>query len=142
MFNYKSLDSLRFTFVKHINLEIMGHINLSIQQDQLTKWYILSSAEYLEEAWLAEVNENESTKIVKQFKCKKFKSCFRELRDFVAQLGEVKKISGSDIREQDMRQLEHLLFSKSDRVLPINEPEKERKVHFWNWLKNDHYMNL
>lgn len=120
----------------------MGHIHFSIQLNQETKWYIFSHAEYLQEAWLAEVNENDSTKIVKQFKCKKLQNCFRELKEFVGRLGVVKKITANEIQDYDLSQLEYLLLTPTDdRVLPVNEP-KHRNRHFWNWLQNDSYITL
>jgi hypothetical protein len=126
---------------KHLNIKTMGHINLQIRQNMMIKGYILSSAEYLEEAWLAEVHENGNTRIVRQFKCKEFRNCFEELKQFVNRLGEVKKLSCNGIKEQDVTQLENILLPKSDVILPVNEPAG-RGNQFWNWLQHDRYLML
>lgn len=121
----------------------MGHINLQIRQNRAIKGYVLSNAEYLEEAWLAEVHDNGNTRIIRQFKCKEFRSCFEELRDFVKRLGEVKKLSFSGIKEQDVQHLQTLLLPKSDGILPVNESKNINTPDcYWNWLQHDMYMTL
>lgn len=122
----------------------MGHINFQIRQNMTIKGYILSSAEYLEQAWLAEVIENGNTRIVREFKCKEFSGCFQELKQFLSRLGEVKKLSCNGIKEHDVKKLEDiLLVSKDDGILPINEPKNiATPDRFWNWLIDDIYLSL
>ena len=112
----------------------MGHIHLTIQKNKNTKNYILSNADYLEEAWLAEVNENNTTRIVKQFRCKKFENCFLELKHYVKQLGNVTILSGSDIKDQELKLLERLLI-KEDGILPITTRLSKFHDPFWHWIK-------
>jgi hypothetical protein len=124
---------------------IMGHINLSIQQNQQTKWYILSNADFLGEAWLAEVRENDTTKIIKQFQCRKFENCFIELQRFIKKLGKVTRLSANEIKERDLQLLENILIPNEDGILPVNDTNIKRISDpdpFWNWLKNDRYMTL
>jgi len=123
----------------------MGHINLSIRQDQQTKWYILSNADFLGEAWLAEVREDDTTKIIKQFQCRKFENCFIDLQRFIKKLGKVTRLSASEMKERDVKLLENLLISPEDGILPINDHSHKRISDpdpYWNWLKNERYMTL
>jgi hypothetical protein len=120
----------------------MGHINLAIQQDQHKGWYILSDASYMGEAWLARVDENDSTKIIRQFRCKNFKDCFRDLKVFIDTLGEVKKMSAVGVKESDAALLEDILLGSSDGILPVNDPKANETGLFWDWLQNDRYMTL
>lgn len=118
----------------------MAHIHLSIQKNQSTKWYIISNAEYLEEAWLAEVYENGRTQIIKQFQCNKFPDCFRELQNCINKLGKVTQISGNDVNDRDLTMLTNILMQGSDGILPVNLPRSNiffNHDFFWNWIKND-----
>jgi len=120
----------------------MGHINLSIQQNAAIKTYMLSNAEYMGEAWLAEVKDDQSTKIIRQFKCKKFEDCFSELKLFLKGIGKVKKVTGTESHDK-AEMLENLLIRRlqSDKTGP-DKAASAPHDHFWNWLKHDHYMIL
>ena len=121
---------------------VMGHINLSIQQDAAIRTYILSNAEYMGKAWFAEVNDDQSVKIITQFECKKFEDCFIELQQFLKQIGKVKKVSGTESRHR-IEMLENLLIGRLE--LDRNASDKTSSAthdHYWNWLKHDHYMIL
>ena len=123
----------------------MAHIHLKIQQDQNTKWYILSNAEYLGEAWLAEVYENDTTRIVKQFQCSKFQNCFRELHQVVRKIGKVTQVSGNDVNDSDLTLLKNILMKNSDNILPANLPRPSNFLNhdfFWNWIKNDFRLSI
>ncbi len=119
----------------------MGQINLAIQQGEHKGWYVLSDASYMGEAWLARIDEFDSTKIIRQFRCKQFRDCFRELKIFVDTLGDVKKMSATGVAPADVALLEDILVGKSDGILPINDPTAGNSL-FWNWLQNDRYMTL
>lgn len=77
----------------------MGYITLTVKKHNETKEYILFHADYLNEAWLAKVNDDDTTKIIKQFRCRKFEQCFHDAVHLISQLGEVTKISSSEIDE-------------------------------------------
>lgn len=48
----------------------MGYTTLSIRKNNRIRKYILFYADYLQEAWLSEVKDNDTTKIIRQFRCK------------------------------------------------------------------------
>lgn len=90
----------------------MGHINLSIKRDNEIKPYNIVSAEYINEAWIAETFEDNTTKIIKQFKCGKFKNCFPELAACMVHLGEVVELSSDDIEQRNVNRLRNILNHK------------------------------
>lgn len=91
----------------------MGYIRLNIQQDNQIKPFIIFSADYLNEAWVAESLHNGRTKIIKQFKCRKFQLCFNKLSDFIKRLGEVKEFNATGIEEHDITLLRQILTNHS-----------------------------
>ena len=117
----------------------MEHINLSIQQNAAIRTYILSNAEYMGKAWLAEVNDDQSVKIITQFECKKFEDCFSELQQFLKGIGKVKKVSGTEGHHR-IEMLENLLIGRLEDK--NDKAHYATHDHYWNWLKNDHYMIL
>ena len=118
----------------------MSHINLSIKRNNQIKPYIVVNAEYLNEAWLAEAYDDNSTKIIKQFKCTKFKNCFKELSDCMVHLGEIIDVSGTEIEERNVNRLRNILihrpnihsnkksYSSRDTILVIKQT--------WQWFLN------
>lgn len=92
----------------------MSHINLSIKQGETTKPYIIVNAEYLQEAWLAERREDDSTKIIKQFKCKEFKNCFPELTDCIVHMGEIVQLTSSEVDTRSVNRFNNLVTRKKN----------------------------
>ena len=117
----------------------MSHINLSIQQGQNKARYILSNADYMGEAWLAKVNEDNTTKIIRLFRCSQFRDCFRDLKMFVDRLGEVKQLSASCVADGDRNLLENILL-KNDGILPVNNSPNRDLNLFWDWFRNVGYI--
>ncbi len=92
----------------------MGYINLSIKVRGQVRPYILFSAEYLNEAWLAEAYEDGTTHIVKQFKCSKFKRCFYDVYDYInSHLGEVVDLKANDVEDRYVTMLRNILINKT-----------------------------
>ena len=48
----------------------MNYLRIAINANSTDRKFILFYADYLQEAWLSEVLENDTTKILKQFRCK------------------------------------------------------------------------
>jgi hypothetical protein len=90
----------------------MGYITLSIKRNDEVKSYIVVDAEYLNESWLAEARPDNTTKIIKQFKCKKFKNCFQELTDCMVHLGEVVELTANDVEPRNVNRLRNILSRK------------------------------
>lgn len=51
----------------------MNYLRIAINANSKNRKFILFYADYLQEAWLSEVFENDTTKIIKQFRCKNTK---------------------------------------------------------------------
>jgi len=107
----------------------MGHVTLYIRQNENMRSYILSNAKHINEAWLSEGSDNNSSEIIKRFHCSKFENCFYELRKFVNQLGVVTGLSGNGIKDRHLSRLNSMLIA-SDIILPINQPEPTHQ-RFW-----------
>ena len=107
----------------------MGHIILKIRKGDTEKPYIVVDADYLQEAWVAEAYDNNKTKIIKQFHCKKFNNCFGDLKRCIRGLGEVTAISADGIQNNQIEQLKAILANDSDTKM---EPENghRRNLHF------------
>ncbi len=101
----------------------MGYINLSIKVRGQVKPYILFSADYLNEAWLAEAFEDGTTHIVKQFKCRKFHRCFYDVYDYIeSNLGEVTELTGNDVEPRYETMLRNILINRTHipkRKIPV-----------------------
>jgi hypothetical protein len=97
----------------------MGHITLSIRQNNRIQPYIIVDADYLHEAWVAEAHDDNSTKIIRQFKCEKFNDCFEELRSVITDLGEVTEISANDIPDTGVKAFKNMLAAP-DKEQPKN----------------------
>jgi hypothetical protein len=98
----------------------MGHIHLSIKHNNEIKPYIIVDAEYLHEAWIAEAYDDNTTKIIKQFRYKEFKNCFPEIINCVDHLGEVVNLTGTDIEERSVNRLRNILRHKAFYVHKSN----------------------
>lgn len=48
----------------------MNYLRIAVNANSKDRKFILFYADYLQEAWLSEVLENDTTKILKQFRCK------------------------------------------------------------------------
>jgi hypothetical protein len=116
----------------------MGYITLTMQQGQRIMPYIIFRAECLGEAWISEANDDGTTTILKQFKCKKFRKCFYELGWFIDGLGTLIALQGNDIKERDVEMLREILISKSYRqpkkVKVFNIGLRNTLTHkLWAW---------
>jgi hypothetical protein len=83
----------------------MGYTILSIRRNNSIRKYILFYADYLQEAWLSEVKDNETTKIVRQFKCKDTDD-FEELSANLARMGEIVNLASNETIEQHLAVLD------------------------------------
>lgn len=48
----------------------MNYLRIAVDAKSTNRKFILFYADYLQEAWLSEVFDNDTTKIIKQFRCK------------------------------------------------------------------------
>lgn len=94
----------------------MGYITFTISNRETIAEYILFHADYLNESWLAEVNSDGSTKILRQFKCKNFENCFSEAVAVIVLLGTVSKISVTDLDENYGYILQNEIIAKSNII--------------------------
>jgi len=105
----------------------MGYTVLSIRRSNGIRKYILFYADYLQEAWLSEVRDNETTKIVKQFKCKSTDD-FHELSQDLSQMGEIINLASNETLEQHLAVLD-MKLEKSYRSR-LREFLSDLKVKF------------
>jgi hypothetical protein len=94
----------------------MGYTSLSIRKNNSVRKYILFYADYLNEAWLSEVLENETTKIIKQFRCKSMND-LTLLTQYISSKGEVVNLKSGEGNEQPLRIIETRLSQKSKSIL-------------------------
>lgn len=79
------------------NTNAMGYFTLTLSSEEQTRKYTLFYAHYLKEAWLAEVHYDGTTKIVKEYKCKDFRRCFRSAASLIRSIGTVKAVAAHDV---------------------------------------------
>ena len=90
----------------------MGYTTISIRKkNNSVRKYILFYADYLGEAWLSEVLDNDTTRIVKQFKCKSLLD-LNDLAAYISRNGEVINLSSNENPEIYLRILEKQLTKK------------------------------
>lgn len=89
----------------------MGYTRLSIQKNDKIRKYILFYADYLNEAWLSEVIENDTSKIIKQFKCKNLGD-LDELASYISKRGQIINLASNETAEDYLRILETKLANK------------------------------
>jgi hypothetical protein len=89
----------------------MGYTTLSLEKNNNTRKYILFYADYLNEAWLSEVMEDDQTKIIKQFKCKNHDD-LASLVSFISKRGKVVNLTSSDTAEQVLKLVENRLVGE------------------------------
>lgn len=111
----------------------MGYITLSIKRNNEIKPYIVVDAEYLQEVWIAEAYPDNSTKIIKQFKCKKFKNCLPELTNCMVHLGEVVEITANDIEQRNVNRLRNIL---SHKIFEMQSHNSQPAINLWNRIQN------
>jgi citrate lyase alpha subunit len=83
----------------------MGYISFNIQSGDEESEVILFHAEYLNEAWLAEVQQDQTTKIFEQFECFDLWQCVGPIVNSLKQKGVVTKITGTDIEEAIIKEI-------------------------------------
>lgn len=89
----------------------MGYTTLSIRRKNTVRKYILFYADYLDEAWLSEVRDDGSTRIVKQFKCKSLFD-LNDLARYISRNGDIVKLSTEENAEVYLKILEKQLTKK------------------------------
>jgi len=97
----------------------MGYTTLSIRKNNTVKKYILFYADYLNEAWLSEVLENDTTRIIKQFKCKSLAD-LNDLADYISRSGEIINLTSNETAEVRLKILERQLKRKQ---IPLQFPK-------------------
>ena len=83
----------------------MGYTTLSIRKNNRIGKYILFYADYLQEAWLSEVLDNDTTKIVRQFRCKDTLD-FELLTASLSNMGEIINLNSNETIAQHLSVLE------------------------------------
>ncbi|HLA55788.1 MAG TPA: hypothetical protein VK623_06790 [Flavobacterium sp.] len=96
----------------------MCYTKLSIKKNNKTRKYIIFYADYLNEAWLSEVVENDTTKIIKQFICKN-ENDLDILCRYISRKGELINLSGNHSANDYLAILENKLATKTCKsVIP------------------------
>lgn len=85
----------------------MSYLRISINTDLKKRKFILFYADYLQEAWLSEAFENDTTKILKQFRCKNT-SDIEKVADYISKSGKVTHLK-NESTENCLRVLENRL---------------------------------
>jgi hypothetical protein len=93
----------------------MGYTRLSLLKNDNVRKYILFYADYLNEAWLSEVLEDDTTKIIKQFKCKNLHDV-DALAEYISKRGDVVKLTSGETTEEYLQILENRLVEKPKRI--------------------------
>ncbi len=83
----------------------MGYTILKIRRNNKIRKYILFYADYLQEAWLSEVRDNETTKIVRQFRCKDTDD-LHQLSSDLSRMGEIINLASDETLEQHLSLLD------------------------------------
>jgi hypothetical protein len=83
----------------------MNYTTLSIRKNNRIRKYILFYADFLQEAWLSEVKENDTTKIVRQFKCKNTDD-LQDLTADLSRMGEIVNLTSDETIEQHLAVLD------------------------------------
>jgi hypothetical protein len=98
----------------------MGYTTLSLRKNNNVRKYILFYADYLNEAWLSEVMENDETKIIKQFKCKNYDD-LSNLVTFISKRGQVVNLASSETAEQVLKLVESRLMGEFENPSLIDK---------------------
>jgi hypothetical protein len=98
----------------------MGYTTLSLRKNNNVRKYILFYADYLNEAWLSEVMENDETKIIKQFKCKNHDD-LSNLVAFISKRGKVVNLASSETAEQVLKLVENRLMGEYENPSLIDK---------------------
>jgi hypothetical protein len=86
----------------------MGYISIFINKNNNNRKYILFYAEYLQEAWLSEVLENDTTRILKQFRCKNVGDV-EKVASYLSKSGNILNLAANDTSDKRLMKLEHKL---------------------------------
>ncbi len=116
----------------------MNYITIKIKNEDTITDYLLFHADYLNEAWIAEVKEDESIRIVREFTCHDVMNCLDEIARCTDYLGTVTQIIGNDFEPAVVQALrEKLLCPQIDKSpvfrLPLSLSLQSR-TGFWNRL--------
>ena len=85
----------------------MNYLRIAINANSKDRKFILFYADYLQEAWLSEVLENDTTKILKQFRCKNDKDVDK-VAAYISKSGSVINLS-TESTENCLKLLEQRL---------------------------------
>ena len=86
----------------------MGYISIFVNKNNSKRKYILFYAEYLQEAWLSEVMENDATRIVKQFRCRNIGDV-EKVATYLSKSGHILNLAANDTTDKSLMKLEHKL---------------------------------
>lgn len=117
----------------------MGYITFNIIQDDQPRDFILFHAEYINEAWVAEVREDNSTRILREWECRNLLQCIDEIVLCIDHLGEVVKMIPSDIDPVAFKILEDRLMHESMNTKDLPKLPIARALHtnqIWDWLSH------
>ena len=115
----------------------MSYITIKIRKQDQERDYLLFYAEYLNEAWLAIINHDDTTKIIRQFKCKEFEDCFDEAAELINRLGAVVKLTANEAGEMYLTKLQNAIYDKKNSCTPFHNGSLNMAAttqHLRNWL--------
>lgn len=85
----------------------MNYLRIAVDANSKNRKFILFYADYLQEAWLSEVFENDTTKILKQFRCKSTRDV-EKVAAYIAKSGKIVNLL-NESAENSLKILEHRL---------------------------------
>lgn len=101
----------------------MSYITIRVRNEGRLTDYLLFHADYINEAWLAEVREDETTRIVREFACHDLMNCIDEIVLCADHLGRVTDVFGNDSEPAVVQALrEKLLYPEPDTAAVIRMP--------------------
>lgn len=83
----------------------MPYTTLSITKNNETRHYILSFADYLQEAWLSEIKAGDKVKVVQQFRCRKA-SDLTHIVESISGMGEITNLNAALTFREEVEQLQ------------------------------------
>ena len=89
----------------------MGFTTLSLRNKSAVKKYILFYADYLQEAWLSEVLDDDDTRIIRQFTCRNHAD-LDQLASYISKKGELVNLASSENAEPRLKLVENELLRR------------------------------
>ncbi len=113
----------------------MSYITIRVKNEGRLTDYLLFHADYLNEAWLAEVREDDTTRIVREFACHDLMNCIDEIVLCADHLGIVTDVFGNDSEPAVVQALREKLLCPEPETAVLRMPlslSLNPVPSFWN----------